>query len=215
MREGPGLGELSEARDVSWPTLPSRHAARDGYVRGRRPRGVHADCAHAPGIDQRLVATCRPRLVAKYGFYSGFLVASATASPRSAARCVKIQTSPRFLPRRDRGPPRHRRDASSTAWRYELTGRFPQARAWLAIHIRPEVCAYREGPRDDPAVPGRVDHLGTPYPSAVPPAHLQPGRGQLLPRRGAPACSGSRLGWCMMFRRRGHASEEGRHRQAP
>ena len=64
-----------------------------------------------------------PTTVAKYGFYSGFLVASATA--------------------------------------------VAMRQAWLAIHIRPEF-VYREALamiRRNQAV---IDHLGTPYPSAVP-----------------------------------------------
>ena len=64
-----------------------------------------------------------PTTVAKYGFYSGFLVASATA--------VAIR------------------------------------QAWLAIHIRPEF-VYREALAMIRRSQAVIDHLGTPYPSAVP-----------------------------------------------
>ena len=64
-----------------------------------------------------------PTTVAKYGFYSGFLVASATA--------------------------------------------VAMRQAWLAIHIRPEF-VYREALAMIRRSQAVVDHLGTPYPSAVP-----------------------------------------------
>ena len=64
-----------------------------------------------------------PTTVAKYGFYSGFLVASATA--------------------------------------------VAMRQAWLAIHIRPEF-VYREALAMIRRSQAVIDHLGTPYPSAVP-----------------------------------------------
>ena len=91
-----------------------------------------------------------PTTVAKYGFYSGFLVASATAPSQIR-------------------------------------------QAWLAIHIRPEF-VYREalamirtGARPS------IDHLGTPYPSAVPLRTYNLDGGNFFPA-GRSACSGSRLG---------------------
>ena len=48
-----------------------------------------------------------------------------------------------------------------------LTAYFHTGQAWLAIHIRPEF-VYREALAMIRRSQAVIDHLGTPYPSAVP-----------------------------------------------